>query len=152
MSFYDFVMQSGTKLPAIWVWCETAQSMSGWLASTRSGNGGAGVALLVQFILFEDLRSNMGCKWCLRVTLHFGIFSWLCTRWWHCGSVGKRWSAAAWKHDEFCRRDIVYECIWATAFIYFDENIMWCQAGFEQMLVSPAKRDKNEMGRLQKTR
>ena len=36
--------------------------------------------------------------------------------------------------------------IWATAFIYFDEKKMWRLAGFEQMLVSPAKRDQNEMG------
>ena len=41
-------------------------------------------------------------------------------------------------------------CIWATAFIYFDEKKMWRQAGFEEMLVSPAKRDPNEMGGLQK--
>ena len=39
--------------------------------------------------------------------------------------------------------------IWATAFIYFDEKKMWRQAGFEEMLVSPAKRDQNEMGGLQ---
>ncbi len=35
-------------------------------------------------------------------------------------------------------------------FIYFDEKKMWRLAGFEQMLVSPAKRDQNEMGGLQK--
>ena len=39
--------------------------------------------------------------------------------------------------------------IWATAFIYFDEKKMWRQAGFEEMLVSPAKRDQNEIGGLQ---
>ena len=35
---------------------------------------------------------------------------------------------------------------WATAFIYDDEDRMWRQAGFVEMLVSPAKRDQNEMG------
>ena len=40
--------------------------------------------------------------------------------------------------------------IWATAFIYDDEDKMWRQAGFVEMLVSPAKRDQNEMGGLQK--
>ena len=35
-------------------------------------------------------------------------------------------------------------------YIYFDEKKMWHMAGFEQMLVSPAKRDQNEMGGLQK--
>ena len=40
--------------------------------------------------------------------------------------------------------------IWATAFIYNDEDKMWRQAGFVEMLVSPAKRDQNEMGGLQK--
>ena len=39
--------------------------------------------------------------------------------------------------------------IWATAFICFDEQKMWRQAGFEEMLVSPAKRDQKEMGGLQ---
>ena len=36
-----------------------------------------------------------------------------------------------------------------TGFIYFEKK-MWRQAGFEEMLVSPAKRDQNEMGGLQK--
>ena len=36
--------------------------------------------------------------------------------------------------------------IWTPAFIYFDEKKMWRQAGLEEMLVSPAKRDQNEMG------
>ncbi len=40
--------------------------------------------------------------------------------------------------------------ITTTAFIYFDEKMMWRIAGFEEMLVSPAKRDQNEMGGLQK--
>ena len=48
------------------------------------------------------------------------------------------------------RVNLCMRYMWATAFIYFDENIMWRQAGFEQMLVSPAKRDQNEMGGLQK--
>ena len=47
-----------------------------------------------------------------------------------------------------CHDFIMY--IWATAFIYVDEKKMWRQAGFEEMLVSPAKRDQNEMGGLQK--
>ena len=34
--------------------------------------------------------------------------------------------------------------------IYNDEDKMWRQAGFVEMLVSPAKRDQNEMGGLQK--
>jgi len=33
--------------------------------------------------------------------------------------------------------------------IYFDEKNMWHQAGFEEMLVSPAKGNQNEMGGLQ---
>ena len=40
--------------------------------------------------------------------------------------------------------------IWAPAFIYFDDKKMWRQAGLEEMLVSPRKRDQNEMGGLQK--
>ena len=40
--------------------------------------------------------------------------------------------------------------IWATAFIYDDEDKMWRKAGFVEMLVSPPKRDQNEMGGLQK--
>ena len=40
--------------------------------------------------------------------------------------------------------------IWATASIYNDEDKMWRQAGFVEMLVSPAKRDQNKMGGLQK--
>ena len=38
---------------------------------------------------------------------------------------------------------------WATAFIYFHEKMMWRKAGFEKSLVSPAKRDQNEMGGIQ---
>ena len=38
----------------------------------------------------------------------------------------------------------------ATAFTYFDEKMMWRMAGFGESLVSPAKRDQNEMGGLQK--
>ena len=34
--------------------------------------------------------------------------------------------------------------------VYFDEKKMWRMAGFEQMLVSPAKRNQNGMGGLQK--
>ena len=49
-------------------------------------------------------------------------------------------------------RQWIWICIWATAFIYFDEKKMWRQAGFEEMLVSPAKRDPNEMGGTTKTR
>ena len=45
---------------------------------------------------------------------------------------------------------IIYIHTWATAFIYNDEDKMWRQAGFVEMLVSPAKRDQNEMGGLQK--
>ena len=45
---------------------------------------------------------------------------------------------------------ITYTYIWATAFIYFDEKMIWRIAGFEEMLVSPAKQDQNEMGELQK--
>ena len=44
----------------------------------------------------------------------------------------------------------IYIHMWATAFIYFDEKNIWRLAGFEQILVSPAKRDQNEMGGLQK--
>ena len=40
--------------------------------------------------------------------------------------------------------------IWATAFIYDEDDNMWRQAGFVEMLVSPAKRGQNEMGGLQK--
>ena len=40
--------------------------------------------------------------------------------------------------------------IWATAFICYDEDKMWRQAGFVEMLFSPAKRVQNEMGGLQK--
>ena len=40
--------------------------------------------------------------------------------------------------------------MWATAFIHDDEDKMWRQAGFVEMLVSPGKRDQNEMGGLQK--
>ncbi len=51
---------------------------------------------------------------------------------------------------EAVRMSLDEDSIWATAFIYFDEKKMWRLAGFEQMLVSPAKRDHNEMGGLQK--
>ena len=44
----------------------------------------------------------------------------------------------------------VRQSIRATAFICDDEDKMWRQAGFVEMLVSPAKRDQNEMGGLQK--
>ena len=40
----------------------------------------------------------------------------------------------------------VYIYIRATAFIYLDKKRMWCKAGFEESLVSPAKGDQNEMG------
>ena len=49
-------------------------------------------------------------------------------------------------------RQWIWICISATAFIYFDEKKMWRQTGFEEMLVSPAKRDPNEMGGTTKTR
>ena len=49
--------------------------------------------------------------------------------------------------DCFC---IYCICITYTAFIYFDEKMIWRIAGFEEMLVSPAKQDQNEMGGLQK--
>ena len=39
----------------------------------------------------------------------------------------------------------------ATAFTYFDEKMMWRMAGFEELLVSPANRDQNEMGGTPKT-
>ena len=42
--------------------------------------------------------------------------------------------------------------IWATAFIYFDEKKMWRQAGFEEMLVSPAKTRSERDGGTPKTR
>ena len=59
-------------------------------------------------------------------------------------------------HSRDFRRDrslILYtfdNITWATAFICNDEDKMWLQAGFVEMLVSPAKRDQNEMGGLQK--
>ena len=34
--------------------------------------------------------------------------------------------------------------------MYFVEKKMWRQAGFEESLVSPSERDKNEAGGLQK--
>ena len=42
--------------------------------------------------------------------------------------------------------------IWATAFICDDEDKMWLQAGFVEVLVSLAKRDQHEMGGTPKTR
>ena len=46
---------------------------------------------------------------------------------------------------ELAMKDLEDRTIWATAFIYNDEDKMWRQAGFVEMLVSPAKRDQNEM-------
>ena len=56
------------------------------------------------------------------------------------------YSSAAYKNT----LSISNNYIWATAFNYDDEDKMWRQAGFVEMLVSPAKRDQNEMGGLQK--